>query len=90
MNNNPLSSIFQFLSLDVGKVRQFISMLKVSGTYTAMSWFPMHAALVAMIGFKVGYISEKSVPTNLNSGLFFLWTFIELTSCPIETKRSRP
>lgn len=37
-----------------------------------MSWFPMHAVLVVMIGFKVGYILEKSVPTNLNSGLFFL------------------
>lgn len=47
-------------------------MLKLSGTYTAMSWFPMHAALVAMIGFKVDYILEKSVPTNLNSALFSL------------------
>lgn len=56
--------------MDVGKVRQFISMLKLSGTYTAMSWFPMHSALGAMIGFKVGYIFEQSVPTNLNVGLF--------------------
>lgn len=58
--------------MDVRKVRQFISMLKLSGTYAAMSWFPMHSALRAMIGFKVGYIFEQSVPTNLNAGLFVL------------------
>lgn len=62
-------------------------MLKLSGTYTAMSWFPMHSALGAMIGFKVGYIFEQSVLTNLNVGLF---AFIELTSRHIETKYSYP
>lgn len=68
------------MSLDVGKVRQFVLMLKLSGTYTAMSWFPIHLALGAMIGFKLGYIFEQAIPTNLNAFLF-AWVsfFIELT-----------
>lgn len=67
-------SFFLFLSLDVGKVRQFILMLKLSGTYTAMSWFPIHSALGDMIGFKLGYIFEQAIPTNLNV-ILFAWVF---------------
>lgn len=64
-------------------------MLKLSGTYTAMSWFPIHSALGAMIGFKLGYIFEQAIPTNLNA-IPFAWVFIELTSRHIETKYSSP
>lgn len=58
-------------------------MLKLSSTYTAMSWFPVHSALGAMIGFKLGYISEQAIPTNLNAILlpgFFLLNWLHVTS----------
>lgn len=64
-------------------------MLKLSGTYTAMSWFPIHSALGAMIGFKLGYIFEQAIPTNLNA-IPFAWVFIELTPSHTETKYSSP
>lgn len=80
---------FLFLSLDVGKVRQFILMLKLSGTYKAMSRFPIHSALGAMIGFKLGYIFEQAIPTNLKA-ILFAWVFIELTSRHTETKHCSP
>lgn len=70
-------SFFLFLSLDVGKVRQFVLMLKLSGTYKAMSWFPIHSALGAMIGFKLGYIFEQAIPTNLYA-ILFAWFFFLL------------
>lgn len=62
-------------------------MLKLSGTYTAMSWFPIHSALGAMIGFKLGYIFEQAIPTNLNA-ILFAWVFTELTWRHIETEYS--
>lgn len=64
-------------------------MLKLSGSCTAMSWFPIHSALGAMIGFKVGYIFEQAIPTNL-SAIHFAWLFIELTSGHIKTKYRKP
>lgn len=56
-------------------------MLKLSSTYTAMSWFPVHSALGAMIGFKLGYIFEQAIPTNLNAILLlgFLLTWFHIT-----------
>ena len=66
-------------------------MLKLSGTYTAMSWFPIYSALGAMIGFKVGYIFEQAIPTNLNAILLaLLFFFFQLTSRHIETKYYSP
>lgn len=65
-------------------------MLKLSSTYTAMSWFPVHSALGAMIGFKLGYISEQAIPTNLNAILLPGFFFIELTSRHVEAKYCSP
>lgn len=42
-----------------------------------------------MIGFKVGYIFEQAIPTNL-SAILFAWLFIELTSGHIKTKYRKP
>jgi len=50
-------------------------MLNLSGTNTTMPWSPVYATLKAMIGFKPAYISEQSVPTNLNTMLLAGWTF---------------
>lgn len=51
-------------------------MLKLSGTYTAMSWFPIYSALGAMIGFKLGYIFEQATSTDFQGNLLSLFFFL--------------
>lgn len=41
-----------------------------------------------MIGFKLGYIFEQAIPTNLGV-ILCAWSFIEFISRHIETKYSR-
>ena len=39
-----------------------------------------------MIGFKLGYIFEQAIPTNLKAIPFFAWVFIQLTTGRIKKK----